>query len=322
MYSVTEEGIDPAKPEADAYVEMLEHGFRLAADYLVAHASLPEDYQKRLLRSKGRTKVIAENFFQDPAPRAWTDPDRISVCESAQRLGFDLVRLRQDALERQDNADVQHFVRVAAGRVQIPIIAYNEGCYGKSSKVFNRIMTPVERRLSTELASTELVGGRMCVRESTTALFRCFEYDPLQFYILGQSVFFSRSPAMYKAAFQLYGMDHVFSYREVSSFDQLLAITKDSFFGGSAISFPFKEQAYKACSASSPHASVIGSVNTILPLRQLVGESTASLPAQARQRNMAGPVVGLYGDNTDWEGLYRSIQRKDVTSERSYAHAK
>jgi shikimate 5-dehydrogenase len=115
---------------------------------------------------------------------------------------------------------------------------------------------------------------------------------------------------MYMAAYRLYGMGHTFSYQEVSSFDEILGLTKDSSFGGAAISFPFKQEAFNACSLRSPHASVTGSVNTLLPLRQLLGDKSTSLSEQANHRNKAGPVIGLYGDNTDWEGLYKNVLRK------------
>ena len=311
ILSVSEKGLESLKLKAVAYSEMIEHAFRIGVDYVAIDGTLPEQSQRRLLRSKGNTKAIADHRFQDPAPRAWLEPVRITICEGAQKVGYDIVRLRQTASERQDNADVEHFRRIASERVSLPIIAYNEGCYGKTSKVFNRIMTPVEHRaVATEAITVDPTGGKIWVRDAIAALFRCFEYDRLHFYVLGQSVFFSRSPAMYNAAYQLYNMDHDFSYRDVSTFGEILDITKDNFFGGAAISFPFKEEAFNACSATSPHASVVGSVNTILPLRQLVGQKTGSLSEQANQRNKAGPVVGLYGDNNDWEGLYRTLQRK------------
>ena len=84
-------------------------------------------------------------------------------------------------------------------------------------------------------------------------------------------------------------MGHTFSYRDVLSFDDVLNVANDSFFGGAAISFPFKEEAFRACSVHSSDAAVIGSVNTILPLRQLTTGETDSLPEQAKHRNQGRP---------------------------------
>ena len=311
IFSVTEAGLDPSKPTASAYLEMMDQGLRSGVNYITVDASLPAEHQKRLLSSKGNTKAIADHLLLDPTPRAWLDPKRLSICDAAKRAGYDIVRLRQQALEWQDNADVQHFQHMASLSANITIIAYNLGCYGKSSKIFNRVLTPVEHRESiVQRQCRDSGGGHIWAFEATTALFQCFEYDRLNFHVLGQSVSFSCAPAMYIAAYQFYGMGHSFSYRDMSSFDEILNLARDSFFGGAAISFPFKEKAFRACSVRSFHAEVIGSINTILPLRQLMGEKTNSLFEQANHRNRAGPVVGLYGDNSDWEGLYNNIRRR------------
>jgi shikimate kinase len=125
ILSLLEEGLDPSKPKPMAFSDLMDHGIRLGVDYIIIDALLPKDHQERLLLSKGRTKAIADHLFRDPAPGAWLHQGRISICERAEREGYDLVRLRQHALERQDNADVQHFVRLASQSVDIPIIAYN-----------------------------------------------------------------------------------------------------------------------------------------------------------------------------------------------------
>jgi len=61
----------------------------------------------------------------------------------------------------------------------------------------------------------------------------------------------------------------------------------------------------------SPHARAIGAVNTLIPIRNRDGDD----PRLSREssvyleKNRAGPVKGLHGDNTDWIGICNCIRR-------------
>ncbi len=57
----------------------------------------------------------------------------------------------------------------------------------------------------------------------------------------------------------------------------------------------------------SIHARQIGAINTVIPMRTAF-DGVGPPPAEFwKDRCRAGPVVGLYGDNTDWVGIARSI---------------
>jgi len=64
--------------------------------------------------------------------------------------------------------------------------------------------------------------------------------DPLSFMILGGSVFYSLSPAMHTAAYDVCGLQNSFRAVNVSSLDEIELISRDSSFGGAAITSPFK----------------------------------------------------------------------------------
>lgn len=119
---------------------------------------------------------------------------------------------------------------------------------------------------------------------------------------------------MHNAAYCIYRMSHNYSIRQSSSLDELHQLSKENAFRGAAISQPFKVEIISQLRAISKHASTIGAVNTILPIRALLDgsipdNSPASLRHQANQRGKAGPVVGWYGDNTDWIGVINCLQK-------------
>ncbi|KAK6375930.1 3-dehydroquinate dehydratase, type I, variant [Exophiala oligosperma] len=311
VVSLAKSGTESSSPSHEAYWEMIRYILRLAVDYIVIDFNIPWAIQKALLSSKGQTRTIAEIHLDPDSPSTWLGRERQILCEKAQNLGYDLVRVTQFATSRQDNQDSLQFAIATSQTLKIPIIAYNLGYLGRTSKVFNKIMTPVKRH-EADITNNhgDIPEAGVWLHQVCAALFQCFEYDPLHFHVLGELVSFSRAPAMYTVAFRLYGMRHEFSYRDVSTFDEILTLARDHFFGGAALSYPYKEIAFKACTVTSPHASVIGSVNTIMPLRQLPGHKADALAENARLRNRGGPVVGFYGDNSDWEGLYNNIRRR------------
>lgn len=311
IVSIVREGLDASKSAHIAYCELMNHVLRLGVDYITIDMTLPEMFQTDLLLSRGQTKAIAYLHFENHHSKTWLDPERVKLCHEAQRLGYDLIKLTQFAAERQDNHQVLHFATSISQSLAIPVIAYNLGYLGRTTKVFNQTLTPI-KRFEADCTSyhEDTPEAAIWLRQICAALFQCFEYDPLHFHVIGQHVAFSRTPAMYNAAFQLYGMRHSFSYREVSSFDDVLTFANDPFFGGSAISYPYKELAFKACVGVSPHASVIGSINTIMPLRQIPANKTDILSEQAALRNRGGTMTGLYGDNSDWESIYNNVRRK------------
>lgn len=77
-------------------------------------------------------------------------------------------------------------------------------------------------------------------QEAMESLYQSSQLDPLHYMILGGSVFYSLSPAMHTAAYQVCGLSHDFQALEVSSLDEINSLAQDSNFGGAAITQPFK----------------------------------------------------------------------------------
>jgi 3-dehydroquinate dehydratase type I len=296
--------------EEETVLTLLHHGLRLGVDYLVVSLKLRDDSIRKLVQAKGGTKIIGEYTEENPGASSWLDVSRIAMYQRARWVGCDIVRLLQEALSKRDNDDVRNFLDKAAeiSQTQLPLIAYNLGTLGHPSLISNRIFTPVTHP-AVKSKTNEPRDFLVAAQEATQALYQTSIFDPLHFYVFGAAVSYSLSPIMHNAAYRVRGMSHDFQIRQASTLDELHRISQDPHFGGAAISQPFKVGCMPHLHASSHHAKAIGAVNTILPLRAIGDGSHQFLLQQANLRNHAGPVLGWYGDNTDFIGIMTCLRR-------------
>jgi shikimate-5-dehydrogenase len=147
-------------------------------------------------------------------------------------------------------------------------------------------------------------------REMTQALYASFTLDPMQIYIIGASLEYTVSPAMHNAAYEVVGLPHRFSRVQTSSLNSLKELVRQSNFGGSIVIQPYKVEVISLTDSLSQHARAIGAVNTLIPVRHLNPDN--SVPSTLKlfqERNQAGPVQALYGDNTEWIGIRSCVRR-------------
>jgi shikimate 5-dehydrogenase len=141
------------------------------------------------------------------------------------------------------------------------------------------------------------------------AKFSSYIYQPLHFHIFGASVDYSLSPMMHNAAFDALAMDHNYSFKQSHDLRDFNRLVDDSF-GGASISLPYKGEILAQLDSTSQAAKAIQAVNTLLPLRVAVGGADVKVDPLCRShKNRAGPVVGLYGENTDWTAIYTCVSR-------------
>ncbi|GAD92705.1 hypothetical protein NECHADRAFT_51162 [Paecilomyces variotii No. 5] len=285
------------------YFDILFHGLRLIPEYLTLDLSCEHRRAKALMAQKVSTKVIGHFFDREPSYDAWDLPNRLTIVQMAERLGCELARICQYSSLPQDNVRVQHFILRAktTGVSNIPLIAYNTGRAGRASCFANSLLSPVTHEL---LRSGPQTGAEqmLSVQDSQKALYASFTLDKLVFGIFGNAVSAAVSPMMHNAAFEFCGMPHVYRTFQSSSLSDLKHLVYDETFGGASISSPFKKEILSVLEYISPEAQAIGAVNTLIPLRTRGLESLVD-------RNHAGPVAALFGDNTDWIGIYTCIQR-------------
>lgn len=278
------------------YSLVLEHGLRLGVEFLAIDLEFDAQRITSIVTAKGHTRIIGHYTDFRNEPDGWEKDSWLAVYNKAEHLRCDIVRLLKNATSREDNEMLSRFTHKIRGRAGLspPVIAYNIGPLGRTSQIFNQILTSVTHPVlegSTESGSNRVSGPQISSKEAVQALFRSFVLDPLRFYILGGSVSYSLSPAMHNSAYRLLGMDHVYATKDIATLDELDVLTQDPHLGGAAVVQPFKILAMGRLSSKSRHAEVIGAANTLLPLRSSNGV-TATLQSQANQRNRAGTVVG------------------------------
>lgn len=295
---------------ASAYFDILEHGLRLAVEYLVVDVGRDHSRLRTIMRNRGTTKIIGQYVFEPSSGVSWDDEECISRYLEAEKLDCQLVRILRVATEREDNAAVVRFIN----RIQMlpgtqpPLIAYNIGSLGRTSQVFNSILTSVTHP-AIKRSGDNGRDPQITSRDAMQALFQSYVLDPLQFYILGAHVAYSLSPAMHNAAFDHCGMRHTYSIPESPSLAALDRLGRDPNFGGTSIVQPWRVQVFQKLASKSRHAEAIGAINTVMPLRGRADGTMFPLQEQASRRNQAGTVLGWYGENTDWVGMMTCINR-------------
>lgn len=292
------------------YPDILEHGLRLAVEYLAVDLGQDQDLLKRIIRSRGMTKIIGQRIFEPSSRVSWEDEGCLSLYLEAENLGCQLVRVLHVATEREDNMAVVKFINKvqSLSGPHPPIIAYNVGRLGRTSQVFNSILTSVTHP-AIKRPTNNGRDSQITSRDAMRALFQSYMLDPLQFYVLGASVAYSLSPAMHNAAFRHCGMSHTYSIPEPHSLSALDHLGRDPNFGGASVVQPWRVEVFQRLAAKSRHAEAIGAVNTIMPLRGRADGTIFPLQEQASRRNQAGPVLAWYGENTDWVGILSCISR-------------
>jgi 3-dehydroquinate dehydratase type I len=288
------------------YFDILEHGLRLGVEYLVADLTQDQTRLAGIIRSRGTTKIIGQRVFEPTSP-PWNSPDCEAIYTTASKQGYQLVRLLRIATSREDNGAVIEFsnkIRSLPGP-NPPLIAYNIGALGRTSQVFNSILTTVTHPAITTKNTHD---PQITSRDAVQALFASYMLDPLKFYISGENVTYSLSPAMHNAAHAHCGMGHTYSIPPSPSLAMLDQLGRDPNFGGSSVVQPWRVAVYQKLASKSRHAEAIGAINTIMPLRGTDGK-VYTLQEQAARRNQAGTVLGWYGENTDWVGIMTCITR-------------
>ena len=111
------------------------------------------------------------------------------------------------------------------------------------------------------------------------------------YFIFGHNISHSLSPALHNAGFQHLDLPYHYSIHETSAVDDSIEhIIGMPEFGGASVTFPHKLQIGKLLDSISPSAQKVGAVNTVI--------------AQG-----TGTERKLHGENTDWIGIKRCIER-------------
>ncbi|CAN8103071.1 unnamed protein product [Discula destructiva] len=305
-----------ATERATMDTELLELGLRLGVDYLSLDLQRKDISIPRILSHRGRSKIMGNYWNVGLMTTPWSDDGHIRDYKNAMALGCDLVRMVRFCSGDSSPAMLQDFRARLAAEVpdpKPPLVAYDFSVLGVRTPVQSRILNPVKHPdMETEREHLATVCDAANTFES---LFRQFELEPLQFYTLGANVSYSLSPCLHNAAYAYTGMPHTFTAEACSTLDDLNRVCSAASFGGALLTAPFKVAIVPHLKIKSHHATVIGAVNVLLPLRG----KTSFILDHANSRHKAGLTSDFYGDNTDWSSIFTCLQRG--ISPRNYVRA-
>ncbi|KAJ9657596.1 hypothetical protein H2198_004242 [Neophaeococcomyces mojaviensis] len=305
----------------DVYFAVLRHALRLAVEFLVINLALERGWISGLAAQRGSTRFIGYIRCPQGPEIASRENEVIEKCDKAVSLGISLVKITCPATAHDDSSYLQRLIHTLQARYsgKLRFIAYNTGIHGRTSQVFNPILTPVTHENFRGLGLNHDLLPWITAREALQALFASFVLEPLHFFVFGANVSSSLSPVMHNKAYSVIGLPHHYSAVSVESWEDIETRARALDFGGASIAQPWKVKIMDKLSFLSDHARAIGAINTLVPLR---GESaeTSQLGKQAAFRNRAGPVSSFYGDNSDWISIRVTLNRN--LTPRNVIHSK
>lgn len=295
---------------------LAETASRLGPEFVTVGLNLSTEGLKRLMARKGRSRVVGVQVWSDKPPDGWLDKVCYATFERARTLGCDIVRLVMPATTTEDCFSLHTFRQAIEKRHPHPKLStYCSGPRGRSSTCFNKVLQPVRPPSRPRMRETDGEGDTGTELPTASSLIQAryatFVHEPMRFVIYGALVSYSLSPTMHNAAYEACGMPHVYETCSSQDLVELERRIKSHTFGGAAITQPFKASVIPIIDALSPHATAIGAVNTIIPVRELDTPSGA-IPDKLSiisHRNRRGPVRALWGDNSDWIGIRACLRR-------------
>ncbi|KAI0868590.1 type I 3-dehydroquinase-domain-containing protein [Hypoxylon argillaceum] len=286
--------------------ELMMHGLRLGVDYLSLDLERSEHIIHKVLSMRGRTKIIGNYVVKGLTTPQWDHDIYVQRYLHAQNLGCHIVRIARFCAGNKDDERRQEFIdKIAALPEPKPnIVAYDYSVFGLVSPPQGQSFNPSGHEL-LEHSSREQMAGVSTTRGIIRGFFRRGWLQPLNFYVLGANVYYSASPSMHRAAYEHYMMPHTFEAKKCTTIEELDRIRRDPNFGGASLTAPLKLAIMDHLDHLSLHATAIGAVNSLLPLRG----KTSSILDHANARNQAGVTDKLYGDNTDWNSIAICLRR-------------
>lgn len=181
---------------------------------------------------------------------------------------------------------------VAEGKPVIPNVSLILGDVGQFSRVINLPFTPVTHEsLPFKAAPGQLTSNEIMMSRLASRIFQRKKYA-----ILGHNIAYSVSPQMHGAAFAATRLPNEYVRVDVATVEEFIEsdLFKSDDFGGTSVTIPHKQAIIPFVDVLSEAARAIGSVNTVVAKDEF--EET-------------GFKRVIYGDNTDWKGIYNPLKR-------------
>jgi pentafunctional AROM polypeptide len=270
--------------------------------YIDVEFTWPAYLIEEISRRKENSKLIA-SFHETTGNLRWTcelldyylENDKFGgTCFPIRRnIPLNMTDILKLSLVSRDDLDCHElasFMRSYQIKCSKPIIAVASGIYGRLS----RVASPISFVTHTLIASPT-APEQMSLAETHQSMHVMGLLPRRDFYIIGNNISHSLSPAIHNAAFAELGLPHNYSIHQTPQIDDSIQeMLCDEHFGGASVTYPHKLNIQPLLDSVSVSAMKIGAVNTV------VVEDSAS-----------GRV--LRGDNTDWLGILQCIKHSMIT---------
>lgn len=306
----------------NVYFDAIRHALRLAPEFVMVDLTLESNWIAEIAPRESCTRLIGLIRHRDASVLVRGSDRLIGLLEKALSLGLNLIQITAHATTRADGERFEQLMASMKHRYasKIWFSAYLTGPFGRTSQIFNQILTRVTHAsIRPQLGLTKDVVPDITAREALAGLFASFTLDPLHFFVFGANVSSSLSPAMHNNAYKAVGLPHDYTAVNIDSWEDIRIRAQASDFGGASIAQPWKVRIVEKLSHLSEHACAMGAINTLIPLR---GEHEYSKDTgdQATYRNRGGFVFGFYGDNSDWLSIQTTLNKN--LSPRNVVHSK
>lgn len=275
--TVSQGGAFPDGAEDEAFA-LYELGIKAGCEYVDVEITWNLRRLRDLYKRKGSSKIISS--FHDWSGSMKWDGDLVREKYAlADTLG-DIVKIVGKANSVADNFELLKFQSQMDKKPNAkPFIAINMGREGQLSRILNPYFSPLYHPLMQAIAAP----GQLPFVDIQRALTYLGQLPKQSFYLFGNPISHSQSPTVHNTGFEVLGLPHHYSLFETDEVDKRIEdlITSPDF-GGASVTIPHKIAIMPLLNTLSPHAEMIGAVNTIIPRTTVDGKRE------------------LFGDNTDW----------------------
>ncbi|KAG5929994.1 hypothetical protein E4U42_003547 [Claviceps africana] len=270
--------------------ELYRLALRLGVEYLDVEITSSDDLLQEVVEKKRNTLIIASHH-DTTGSLSWKNASWVPNYNRALQFG-DVIKLVGFAKVMENNFELISFMGKMMASQEKPLIAVNMGSIGKLSRILNAFLTPVShpalpfRAAPGQMSAAEIRRGRALIGK----------IEKRDFYLIGNPILQSRSPALHNTLFRDAGLPHEYHLCETSSIEHLTEMFQSESFGGASVTIPLKQKIIPLLDELTPAARIIGAVNTVILLE--------TNDAQFKRR--------LLGDNTDWRGMVYTLKEAGV----------
>ncbi|RDA90370.1 hypothetical protein CP533_2359 [Ophiocordyceps camponoti-saundersi (nom. inval.)] len=278
--------------ESEKLLALYHLALKMGVEYLDVEVTTNDNILQVVTDLRRHTRIIASHH--DPnGSLSWKNASWIPFYNRALQFG-NVIKLVGLAQTMEDNYHLANFKSKILDSQKTPIIAFNMGSVGKLSRILNGFFTPVSHPELPFPAAP----GQMSAAQIRQGLTLIGEIEPLNFYLFGNPISQSKSPAIHNRLFQQMGLPHHYQLLETDDVVQVQRVMQYASFGGASVTIPLKRLVMQLVDELTPAAKIIGAINTVLPLVK------GGTRGQRR----------LLGDNTDWKGILRTLRQRGASS--------